>query len=321
MTSSPAPRSALAAALTALTALAVVLAGLVGVPTPASAVATPTATAPATVAQRPPGPGADFPQLPQRCYDADRLPRSPCRVTTYRGRPYIVLWGDSHAWMYLPAVRKLAKSRRLNLVMTSLGGCPVALPLRDGKSGSCEQHNAEVLQYLRGLRDRGVSFRVLVGTFWAGYIRVHRITQRGTAGSEQISDFHKRMAKLAVKGGPRMFQRLGSMRLPVDVIAPAATVPPNARTCVRGEDPYQCNLPRSQAMYSERSVDDWIDTRLLTPLRTPLLIDPSSTYCTRTVCRARVDGINTYYDDIHLGAGLTATMARFFAPQAARLLS
>jgi len=271
---------------------------------------------------RHPDNSADFPRIPNRCFNARREPNGHCRLTTFAGRPFVVLWGDSHAWMYLPAIRKLAKRNRVNLVMRVIGSCPVSLPLPKKPRSRCETNNLDTVTYLKKLKNRGVRFRVIIGGFWAGYTKAIRMVRKNTAGAAGLAEYSRRMATLGVERSPGMFRRLGRLKIPVDIIAPAATVPAKPGRCQRGRDPYQCNLPRERAMYSEKYVKRWMQNKLIKHLSGKTrVIDPSGFYCGPKKCRAHVNGINTFYDDIHLGAELTAQMRRYFAPVFKQLVS
>jgi hypothetical protein len=271
----------------------------------------------------PPGPGSDFPRMPPQCYQSDRvtLEVGRCPITRFGPRrPTLVAWGDSHAWMYLPALRRQARAERVNLTMVIFGSCPVALPLPRSRGfgrSTCENHNVDTLDYLRRLDRRGGDLGVLVGGFWAGYRDAYAAQREAerTGTDSGLSPYQRHMSVLAVEGAPRMFDRLGRMRLDVDLIGPAATVPRDARPCPAGQEPYRCSLPRSAALSDELGNRRWIARNLRAPLAgSPRLVDATPAYCSATRCRATVRGANTYFDEIHLGARFAGTLGRYFAP-------
>lgn len=272
----------------------------------------------------PPRAGEDFPRMPQRCYQRDgvTLKVAPCRIARYgSGRPTLVAWGDSHAWMYLPALRRQARAERVNLTLVVLGSCPVALPLPPSRGfglSTCERHNVATLDFLKRLRKRSDGdVGVLVGGFWSGYRDAYaRQELADRTGTESgLSDYQRHMSTLAIEGAPRMFARLGRMRLDVDLIGQAATVPLDAPECRAGRVPYLCDLPRSRALEDERANRRWIKRHLRAPLAgRPRLVDATPGYCSSDRCRARVRGANTYYDDIHLGADLSRQLTGYFRP-------
>jgi hypothetical protein len=112
-----------------------------------------------------------------------------------------------------------------------------------------------------------------------------------------------------------MFRAIGRLGVPVDLIGQAATVPLDPRRCAAGREPYQCDLPRRRALLDEADNRRWIRSHLMADLPgRPRLVDATPTYCNATTCVAHVRGVNTFYDDIHLGSRLTGTMAAYFRP-------
>eukprot|EP01031_Cornospumella_fuschlensis_P048965 gene48965-59946_t len=122
-------------------------------------------------------PSQDVPSLPQECIRYAIIPPVPvaCHLTPYRAkRPTVVLWGDSHAWQHIPAVRNAAIARGANLTAFVLGGCPpVKVPIdrapRNPKS--CATNNYLAMKYVMRLQRGDQDVRVLLGSHWAGYRR------------------------------------------------------------------------------------------------------------------------------------------------------
>ncbi len=261
--------------------------------------------------------------MPLRCYESDNrtLRDAPCLITSYGAkRPTMVVWGDSHAWMYLPALRREARSHRVNLTLVVFGSCPPALPLPRSRGFGrvqCEKHNVATLSYVRRLDRRRDDVSLLIGGFWSGYrqgyARQQRADRDGTDSG--LTTYQQQMSVLAVESSPKLFARLGRMGLEIDLIGQAATVPLDPRYCTAGREPYQCDLPRSRALDHEGANRRWINRNLRAPLvGRPRLVDTTPAYCSATTCRARIGGVNTYYDDIHLGADLAKTLTGYFAP-------
>jgi hypothetical protein len=268
-----------------------------------------------------------FPRLPAACYDSLNVITSPCRVTRFPGRPMVILWGDSHAQMYLPAIRRVARNHRVNLVAVLFGGCPVSTPFPDTtrypRTG-CDQHNIDSLAHVRDLVARRKNVRIILNGFWSGYRHAYELIQqeRRTGVPSGLSSYRKRMAVLGVERSGPMVRQIGRLGVPVDLISQAATVPLDPRRCAAGREPYQCDLPRHRALYKEADNRRWLRSTLA-PLLPPggRTIDATPAYCTRQTCYAHVRGVNTFFDDIHLGAGLTSTMVSYFRPTFRDLLA
>lgn len=88
-----------------------------------------------------------------------------CELGTNKGANYdFILWGDSHAVHFAPAIDILAKSSGLSGVLVSHWACP---PFLDDsrKSESCSRFNNEVASWLTGNR---IKF-VILGGRWLNY--------------------------------------------------------------------------------------------------------------------------------------------------------
>lgn len=269
----------------------------------------------------PPGREEDFARLPGRCYtDAGPSPVvSRCRVTRFADRPWLVVWGDSHALMYLPAIRRQARADRVNLVVTMAGSCPVSRPF-PRTSGEmrvwCDRHNTRTLHWLRSFSQRHSDLRILIGGFWAGYRHDHRsvLREQETGEPSGLTPYRAHLARLGSERARPMFRAIGRLGVSTDVIAGAAVVPLRARPCARGEQPYQCDVPRRRAVIDERATAAYL-ARLASSLPgAPRLVDPLPAYCDDRTCYAHVDGVDTWYDGVHLGADLTQRMRPYFAP-------
>ncbi len=302
--------------LLALVALAL-LAGAVAVPNGAAASMARATAAPDKSGQ---DPTEDFPLLPGRCFDeANDRPVSPCRLVRFPRRPTVLLWGDSHAWMYLPAVQQLAKAKRMNLTIMFSGGCPPTLPLPrepGDRAGYCEQHNVAALDLVTRYQRRGRDYTLVLGSWWSGYRQAYRRMQKPDA---VFTPYEAHIVELAHGGTEPLFDKLARRRIPTDVIGPSANVPIDPEPCAAGRSPYMCNLPRNVALNAENRNRQWLK-QMMRPLVSARYIDATSVYCGDRTCHPTVDGITTFFDDIHLGANLTRTMTAFFRPTFETLL-
>lgn len=307
-------------------ALATVL-GSLGAPLPASAIESGTNRGGASQAQRPSA-KLDFPRLDASCYrpGADVPRAGVCYLTRFRrNRPTVVLWGDSHAWQYLPAVRRSVKHRPVNLVTFLAGGCPptISPPKKPGGYYTkCQYNNQLALEYVAHLKARGSEAKIILGSNWSGYRRAYHdlYVDHSAQPSDYGTSFTRHMIRLAHRGTHPLFETLASYRVRVDVIAQSATIPPDHRNCPAGNEPYQCALPRHRAILDEADTARWLHRRIRPLAGTTRYIDPSPYYCSPRVCHAHVNDVNTYYDYLHLGATLTKNMLSYFAPSVRDLL-
>lgn len=269
------------------------------------------------------GPTQDFPRYPRQCPGLTKI----CQITSYPGRPWLVLWGDSHAFQYLAPVWGLAQQRRVNLALVFAGGCPLSLPFPAGSGEpmlACDKHNVRGLEYVKSLKRSGKKVRVILGSWWALYRNLHqRLVDARAAGVDSgLTAYEKHIVRLGALRSRPMFKAIGRAGIQADVLAQAGTVPHNPPACARGTDPYQCDLPRAKVLPRSWDNRSWLRRHLTSQLAgRPRLIDPSPVYCGRTTCRAHVRGHNTFSDAAHLGLGLTRTMRREFRPTFRALLA
>jgi hypothetical protein len=263
--------------------------------------------------------GVDAPKLPPGCFGPARSGPDPfpCPLNPYKPRrPTIMLWGDSHAYMYIPALREAVRGENVNLVSFVAGSCPPVLRLRDRGPGLCRRSNYVALKTVQQLVREKKRFKVVLGSNWSGFRRAfRRVYLEDAAGIPSgYDDYTKDMVRLAHEGTPALFDRLGRMGVDVDIIDQAATVPERRRSCAAGEDPYDCDLPRWRALPEERRTDAYLrEQQAKIQVRgRSRIIDATPGYCTATVCRGKVGPVHTYFDDLHLSATRTRKLARYF---------
>ncbi|MCW2815118.1 MAG: acyltransferase [Nocardioides sp.] len=318
---SPGPRGPLRLLLLALAGL--LAATLLGTAAPsAGADGRPAPGAPANdLAFRGDLEGVDAPVLPPGCFGPARsgIDPFPCPLNKFfPRRPTIVLWGDSHAYQWIPALKEAVQGERVNLVSFVAGSCPPVLITNNNGKGACRRSNYVALRTVEALRRENKRFKVVLGSNWSGFRRAYRkiVLEDAVGAPSGYDDYTKEMVRLAHEGTPDLFTRLGRMGVDVDIIGQAATVPERRASCEAGEEPYVCDLPRWRAMPEERRTDGYLQRQQDKIKRTARsrIVDASSGYCTDFVCRGKVGTIQTYFDDLHLSATRTRNLARFFKP-------
>lgn len=263
------------------------------------------------------------PGVPDRCLARPMK----CRLgPAYRGAPTLVLWGDSHAWQVIPAVKAAIGRRKINLVAFLYGGCP---PLDPGltatevrRSGPCQQTNHKALSFVTKATRQHRDIRVVLAGGWELYRYALDPLEPGEPGwHEHTSPSIAGAAQLAAKGLPRLFRVLGRHGVRTDVVGQMPTVPTNAPACPRSEDPYECALPRAAAL-PKAGLNRRALRTLIGNLKGPArLIEPSTHFCDSRGCRGRVRGASAWYDDTHISPSLSALLGRYFAPTVRRLMS
>ena len=269
----------------------------------------------------------DAPFMPDECFAPAQtnVDPGPCYLTPFRGnRPTLVVWGDSHAYQYVPALRDAVRRRNVNLVSFVAGSCPpVALArgrvVREGYNGKCERNNDLALDFVARRMAKRAPVSVLLGSNWSGFRRAWDDLSHHRARARTYSAYTKQMVRLSHHGTPRLFTTLGRLGTQVDVVAQSGTVPSDARACAAGDDPYLCNVPRRDSILDEAKTRTWLVKQARKLSGSPHTIDATGAYCNRRVCHGRQQGVATWFDALHLSATLTHTMSGFFASVVGRL--
>jgi hypothetical protein len=283
----------------------------------------PTATASYSSTSVSPAPAAsvnpkqDFPRLPRYCATRkDLIPPKPvtCKLNDFRkNRPTLVLWGDSHAWHLIPGLKVAVRSRDINLVAFMMGSCPVMdnnLTDKERRTAyDCLKSNERALNFIGDLKRGGRDFRVLVSSNWQRYRHLIKIGDRGSYAG-QMAHFWK-------EDGARAFKTLGRMKVGVDVVGQAVTVPENHKNCKIDNDPFACNLSRRQALPDERGTKRWVKHQMNALAGSPRYIDINR-MCNAKVCLGRPDGVYTFWDDLHISASMSKLVAPVFAETVTR---
>ncbi|WP_341926877.1 SGNH hydrolase domain-containing protein [Nocardioides psychrotolerans] len=289
----------------ALLVLAVALVGLT-VTGPSSASASP---------ERAKNPRTDYPSMPSKCVARkDLIPQTPtrCEMNDYDGsRPTLVLWGDSHAWEMIPAIRAALGDRDINFVAYVLGGCApldanIDTRAKRAKASDCDLNNDMALRFVQE-QQQVAPVKVILGGAWHYYLEEIR------KGSKPDDSYRARIANDVKTDTPRLFRTLGEARVDVDVVGQTLTVPEKA-TCQQGRNPFVCSLPRSRAVPKAAANKKYLRNVMKPLAGSPRYIEVNDALCSKKTCRGKIDGIFTFYDDFHISATRSGTLGRFFAP-------
>jgi hypothetical protein len=251
-----------------------------------------------------------------------------CRLSPdIAGAPTLVLWGDSHAWQLIPALKAAIGHRKINLVAFLFGGCPpmdpgLTTPAQVRAAGPCRQTAHKALTYVLNATEKKKDIRLVLAGGWELYRYALDPLEPEEAGwREHTSPSIAGAAELASVGLPRLFQVLGDARVRADVVGQMPTVPENAPECPRSEDPYECDLPRDAAL-PEAASNRMALKAMVAELRRPAqLIEPSRFFCDSSGCAGRVRSASAWYDDTHISLALSGLLGSYFAGTVQRLLS
>lgn len=255
-------------------------------------------------------PSQDFPHMPRRCATPrEKIPSKPvvCGLNRFDStRPSIVLWGDSHSWMFIPALREAVRGRNVNLVAVMMGSCP---PMDNQVKATdsvpaCFRSNALGIAVARKLQTGNQPYRIVLAGSWQRYVHARKVGDR--------ESYVGQMAIAMRKGTPRLARTLRTIGSKVDVIGQVATVPERHRSCPKGNDPYACQLPRKSSLPEAVATRDYVAQALRPILRGRPTIDVNAEICTAKVCKGIIDGTRTWFDDLHLSATKSTSLASYF---------
>lgn len=259
---------------------------------------------------------ADYPDLPEECVPEGAIiqPRPVlCRLNEPEpGRGTVVIWGDSHAWMYIPGLEAAAEDADVNLVAFNQGSCP-PFDATGMAENNCVRGNTMALDFIEDQAERNRPLKVILGASWEVYFpgeRLNLLVARG--GNEAHQSYVDAISPLFQEGAPTLFDDLGELGVSVDVIAPVAEVPRNAPLCEARLRLYDCDVAEEVSRQADQVAVEWLEEQMQKLAGEPRLIDVNPAFCDGDFCRAEVDGLLTYFDNNHLSASFAATLGRFF---------
>jgi len=232
------------------------------------------------------------------------------------GKPRIVLWGDSHAWMLVPAFDRLAREHDMELLFAGRTECRPLVGVRSavqqaGVRGRvqrlCEQFNEEMIRAIDVLRPSVIVF--------AAYWNHPDATPEPTAGAALA-----RGESGLARGIESMIAALPATASRVCVVLDVPLLPYSAAHALsmarrRGIDHDFLLVPRTTAFAQHRLADTaFAEVAARGELR---IVDPKPALCRGAQCLVLdADGTSLYWDDNHL----SMRGAQFVAPSFARCL-
>jgi peptidoglycan/LPS O-acetylase OafA/YrhL len=259
----------------------------------------------------------DVPKMPDECLVGDEIiPSVPvaCEMVPFEeDRPTILLWGDSHAWMFIPALEKAIARRDVNLVAVVMGACPPAYAGAGAEDG-CKGSNRLALNKLQELRKSDQPYRVVLGATWEFYLE-GGVELLDRVNSQANRSHIARMSRYFQESSPTLFERLAERDVPTDVIAQTASILRNAPLCEASPRLVPCDVARASAIQNEEDTRAWLEEQMdgLGGEPPPRLIDPTKELCSKDTCYAANDEGEPYYiDDNHLSATLARGLGRYF---------
>ncbi len=225
----------------------------------------------------------------------------PCAFADVASPTTVVLFGDSHAAEWFPALDTIATREQWRLVSFTKSGCPAAdvriyASRLERSYSECDEWRALSLRRIEGLHP------ALVVLASASHYVVH-----GAAGSpDAIGD------REWTDGLRRTLAPLVADRVPVALIADTPAPGFDVLVClsrlhwVHGPGGRGCTFPLRAAVDSQVARDV---VRVASHLRGVRVVDLSDVICAGGVCAPEQDGMVVYRDADHLTAHYVASLA------------
>jgi peptidoglycan/LPS O-acetylase OafA/YrhL len=219
--------------------------------------------------------------------------RKPCAYGDLASRTTVVLFGDSHAGAWFPAVRAVAVQRRWKLVVVTKTACSAAsVRIFQEKLNrpfdECVRWRESAWDYIRSLHPAII---VLTSAAAGG-----DLADRAADPDSVWTAGWVRSAGLLARSGARLY-----------LIDDTPYQHGNVPECLSAHPPGACAVDTGSALPNRRR-RAMVDTALRQ--RDVTVIDPTPWFCTASVCPVVVGNVLVYRDVSHI----TATYARLLAP-------
>lgn len=233
----------------------------------------------------------------------DVVPAEGCRFGP-ADAPVVLLFGDSHAGQWMPALQQAAAARGMALVSWTKSACPSAdvtkwNPAMRGPYRECDRWREAVMQRLATLRPALV---VISNELDDAAEMVDRASGRRLSGVESAAAFDA--------GLRRTFERLQAAGIPAVLLRDSPRPHRSALSCLYASpDPQACARPRAEAAPAQSR-----DVRVANALGVPVW-DLGDAICTAQDCPVAVRVGEpqrwqvVYRDKDHLTAGFIGTLA------------
>jgi peptidoglycan/LPS O-acetylase OafA/YrhL len=222
---------------------------------------------------------------------------------------HVVLFGDSHAMQYFPALESIATRRHWRLVMFTRSGCPpsdahVMNPFGRKPYPECPAWREDVLRRIEQIERPDLV--VASGSARYTVLRDGRFLDRARSNQALLDGYAVTLARLR-RAADRVAVIRDPARPPGDVPSCVASNLHNLRACA----------------FSDRGGSVTPDPIVTGARRAGVtrILDPRERLCVRDLCPAVIGNVLVYRNSGHLTATYVATMSRWFARRLPALTS
>ncbi|MGE0055249.1 MAG: acyltransferase family protein [Hyphomicrobium sp.] len=213
----------------------------------------------------------------------------------------LVVWGDSHARMFIDPISQAISTDGKSALVAWLGACPplVGVTLYGrSKSASCQAFSEFVLKYIERMHPR----RVVISARWAHYMAGAPSKIDGGVPIILSPDGMAQNAKVAEKLLTETIERIQAAGSEVMIIGPVPEQGFLVASRIARSRAWNQDLPPELplAEYLERQKNVLPFLRRLSASRNIRLILPDRYFCDQISCRYANDGKPLYFDHDHL---------------------
>jgi peptidoglycan/LPS O-acetylase OafA/YrhL len=245
--------------------------------------------------------------------------REVCSVGAQGVAPTALVWGDSHALAWLPALDDLFREQGISALFAGRSACPPLADVVNPANSTCLEHNREIAAFLR--EQRGLRLVVMAAS-WLSYSVAGGQYQiedvRGTVGNDRVFAPALRATMRQLRDDGRSVWILG----PVPG-APSDVPLRMALAAVAGRDPAGV-APKSTAPFLAQAASFYGACAALSPDPDVVLTNPTSWLCDDDSCRYQEGGLPIYRDAGHLNirgaAAVRPHLSRAFSAAREQLL-
>lgn len=234
-----------------------------------------------------------------------------CEFGSPSGDLHVVLIGDSHGLMWLPALQEVAEKEGLRLTTYLRGSCPpnLAVTERWGKEEElCERWSKQVIE--RVIEDDSIDLVVTTAKNNKSWV--------ATGGNSSFES--------AVGGYVRTWTGIVQSGKRVLVIKDAVRSFERVVDCLAETDPVECSQPREVAeaanpQHPNAPGDPQVEAARRINSPWVAVADPVNQLCESEICPAVIGNVVVYVDESHLTPTYSRTLSPWLGEQLANLWS
>ena len=225
-------------------------------------------------------------------------------------RPVIVLWGDSHAEHFMPALAEIYPNHDIHeLVFESCPPIVEATSFLLRNKQSCAVFNLDVMKHLKSLGSRLDG--LYISARWPMYFGQYPIL---VGHVTEPADYpHQQMYQSIHSGLTDTLNQLASLSVKVSIIAPLPSLTNSAPKCIVRNPTSKCNISRS-ASDTFTNPSYLALQEIIKPHASMKLIDLHPYFCDALTCFASKNGRPIFTDDNHITATTARELASYLKP-------